>query len=231
MSQAKGAFWHWPSAELLRWTFLVGLPVSAWFIFVYGGAWCLTSVRTDRVRVHMDWELGIPFWPACVLVYESIFVTFAMPPFVMRTPRELQALGWSLGGVILVAGVGFLLFPAETAYEAVQSDLGFWTWPVQTAMVLNLGTYNMAPSLHVALSVACLAMFTRYASRRGMMALWLWAGAIAASTLLLHQHHVIDVVTGWALGWLGARLIFDRLSPALTETRPPNPIADPAPPV
>jgi membrane-associated phospholipid phosphatase len=30
--------------------------------------------------------------------------------------------------------------------------------------------------------------------------LWLWAAAIAASTVLTHQHHIIDAVTGWALG-------------------------------
>src|SRR4051794_37799653 len=49
MSQAKVAFWHWPSAELWRGTVLVGLLVAAWFAFVYGGAWYLTSMRTERV--------------------------------------------------------------------------------------------------------------------------------------------------------------------------------------
>jgi membrane-associated phospholipid phosphatase len=226
MSQRNVAFWRWPSAEMRRWTALVGAPVAAWFGFVYGGAWYVTSLRTDRVAVHMDWELDIPLWPAVVLVYESIFVAFAMPPFVMRTPRELQALGWTLSVVILVAGVGFLLFPAELAFAPIDADLGFWTLPVQTALLLNLATYNLAPSLHVALSVACIAMYTSYAERRGTIALWLWACAIAASTMLLHQHHVVDVVTGWTLGWLGKRLIFERWSRPLPETPHPNPNVD-----
>jgi membrane-associated phospholipid phosphatase len=179
----------------------------------------------------MDWELGIPFWPASVILYESIYVAFAMPPFVMRTPREMQALGWTLGIVILVGGVSFLLFPAEAAFERIDADLGFWTWPVQMALTLNLGSYNMAPSLHVALSVACIAMFTTYAGRLGRVILWLWAGAIAASTMLLHQHHVIDIVTGWTLGWLSKRFIFDRWSHTLSETPRPSPAADPVRPV
>jgi len=39
----------------------------------------------------------------------------------------------------------------------------------------------------------------------------LWAAALAASTLLLHQHHVLDVVAGWFLGISGKRLVFDSL--------------------
>ena len=32
---------------------------------------------------------------------------------------------------------------------------------------------------------------------------WAWATVIVASTLLLHQHHVLDVATGWPLGLAG----------------------------
>jgi membrane-associated phospholipid phosphatase len=227
MSPEREPFWRWPSAEMWRWTFVVGARFSLWFALIYAGAWYITDLRTLRVPVHMEWEQNIPFWPASVIVYESMLIIFATPPFILRTPRELQSLGLTLSVVVLIAGIGFLLFPAESGYAPIPEDLGIWTWPVQTAMTLNLRTYNMAPSLHVALSVTCVAANANHARATGKTLLWLWALAIALSTLLLHQHHVVDVVTGWLLGWLGKRFIHDRWSQAPTETSPPSLAADP----
>jgi membrane-associated phospholipid phosphatase len=67
--------------------------------------------------------------------------------------------------------------------------------------------YNMVPSLHVALSVCCVAIFVRRATAFGRVLLWSWAAAIALSTLLTHQHHVIDAVTGWLLGLAVSRSV------------------------
>jgi membrane-associated phospholipid phosphatase len=53
-------------------------------------------------------------------------------------------------------------------------------------------------------------VYARRAGLPGKMLLWLWAGVIAASTLLLHQHYLLDVLTGAALGWAGARAVYDR---------------------
>jgi membrane-associated phospholipid phosphatase len=39
---------------------------------------------------------------------------------------------------------------------------------------------------------------------------WLWAAAIAVSTLFTHQHYVADVVTGGALGLLVASKVIPR---------------------
>ena len=52
-----------------------------------------------------------------------------------------------------------------------------------------------------------------YAPRAGVgggVIVWGWAGVVAASTLLTHQHHVADVLAGWLLGVAGKRLIYDR---------------------
>jgi membrane-associated phospholipid phosphatase len=68
--------------------------------------------------------------------------------------------------------------------------------------------YNMVPPLHVALSVCCIAAFVRRASQPGSTLLWIWAAAIALSTLLTHQHHVVDAISGWSVG-----IVTDRATP------------------
>ncbi|MEQ1693059.1 MAG: phosphatase PAP2 family protein, partial [Gemmatimonas sp.] len=67
---------------------------------------------------------------------------------------------------------------------------------------------NMLPSLHVAYSLTTALAFGHLAhrQRRGwvVQGIWItWALAIAASTVFLRQHHVLDVVGGFALGAAG----------------------------
>jgi len=50
-------------------------------------------------------------------------------------------------------------------------------------------------------------------------ALWSWAAMIAASTVLIHQHHVLDVATGWLLALICVRKIFFRMENLLPHGR------------
>ncbi|MBI3823093.1 MAG: hypothetical protein HY289_10500 [Planctomycetes bacterium] len=205
-------FWRRPDAATFRTVALWTALVSVWFALIFGGTSYITSLHSHRVRIHFDWELAIPLWPWTVLVYESIFLIFAMIPFVARSPTEARALGLTLAAQTLIAGVAFLLLPATTMYDPMPDDLGVWTTPVRIAMALNLGPDgNMAPSLHVVLGATCLLVFADHAGPRVKICLYLWAASLAASTLLLHQHHVVDVVSGGLLTCAGKRLIFDRL--------------------
>jgi hypothetical protein len=131
----------------------------------------------------------------------SIYVLFLAGPFIIRERREFTALILGLAISILLGGIGFLLLPARAAFPP-PGELGVWTGLFHLADRLNLD-HNMVPSLHVALSVACVAAFSRRANKPGRFALWWWAAGISASTLLTHQHHVLDVVIGWVVGVVG----------------------------
>ena len=39
-----------------------------------------------------------------------------------------------------------------------------------------------------------------------------WGGAIVASTLLVHQHYMLDVATGFMLGWGAVRLVYQPMT-------------------
>jgi len=207
MTPRREPFMAWPTWDCLGYTLRLAAALAAWWVVVYHGADYWTGVRARRVRIHLDAELAMPFVPAFILAYLSLDLVFMLAPFVLRTRRDLQALALTLASVTAVAGLGFLLVPAEPAFSV--QDAGAWSGLFEVSRMMAL-RYNMVPSLHVALSCVCLAA---YASRRsGVVRLFLgvWGAAIALTTLLTHQHHVIDVITGLILAWAGKVFIYDR---------------------
>lgn len=202
----------WPDWGHLRYFAILGAVQSIWFWIIYAGADYLTEQRALRVRVHFSAELAIPFQPQWVVVYMSIYLLFLAAPFILRTRQELRGLTVSLAAVIFCAGVGFLLIPAESAFPPYQI-LGRFSALFKFADSLNLH-YNMLPSLHVALAVGCVAAFSTRAGACGKSAFWIWAIAISVSTVFTHQHHILDVVSGFVLAAIAHVAIFRRLANA-----------------
>jgi membrane-associated phospholipid phosphatase len=180
--------------------------VTGWFGIVYTGANWLTAHRATRMRIHLDAELLIPLVPALTIIYMSIYLLFAAVPFVLRNRAEIKVLAATQTIAILLAGIAFLLIPARLAYATPpNSDLGRWKEIFRFADRLNLD-YNLVPSLHVALSIVCVQLFATHANISGKILLHAWGFLIAASTVFTHQHHLLDVVTGYLLAFGTARL-------------------------
>jgi membrane-associated phospholipid phosphatase len=220
----RDPFLAWPGWAHLRYAAWLSLANAAWFTVVYGGADYLTGRRSLRVPVHLAWELRIPLVPAMTAVYMSIYLLFLAAPFCLRTRRQFRAAVGTLACITLCGGIGFLLFPAELAFPPPPAAaLGAWAGLYHFADELNL-TYNLVPSLHVALSVACVAFLAQQAPAAGKAALWSWAVLIAASTVLIHQHHLLDVATGWLLAIVCVRLVYHRLALSPEAPEPAGPV-------
>jgi membrane-associated phospholipid phosphatase len=198
-------FLKWPGWNHIKFAILVSLVGIIWFLIVYGGCNAITAHRDTRVRIHFDWELHIPLIPAMTLCYMSIYALFIAAPFIIRERKEFLRLSFRLNAAILIAGILFLLIPGRLAFPPAQ-NLGAFEALFRFADQLNLD-YNLFPSLHVALSVICTATFVSRALPFTRIALWLWAIAISLSTVLTHQHHVLDVVGGWLLAVVLKRLL------------------------
>ena len=127
-------------------------------------------------------------------------------PFVLRSKQELHAMAMSLTTVIGFAAVIFLVAPTEPAYGPLPNHYPL-DWLHESAKMLAL-RHNLAPSLHVAMSWLVLRALATKAPPVIALSLYGWAGAIALATLLTHQHHVIDVVTGCLLTELVYRLMY-----------------------
>jgi hypothetical protein len=200
-----------PSWAHLRHFVVLWALVGSEFALVFIGADFITAHRHTRLHIYLSGELAIPFIPSMVVAYMSIYLIFLPAPFVLRSRPELDALAAALMKVIAIAGVAFLAIPAElgfapTPVEIAHLDpllahrwgalLGFADW-------LNLD-YDLIPSLHVALFVTCAGVYALRAGPRVRTLLGTWGIIVTASTVLTHQHQLIDAATGVALGAWGA---------------------------
>ncbi|HKR66820.1 MAG TPA: phosphatase PAP2 family protein [Thermoanaerobaculia bacterium] len=187
-------FVAWPGWRHLRYAALWMLLVNVLFVVVYFGTDTITARRAHHLHLFAAPELAIPLWAPAIVVYDSLYFLFLLAPFVLRTRDAFRALAWSAAATIVIAGVCFLLFPAELGFAPPSVD-GSFRALFNASDRLNLD-YNLVPSLHVALAVLCLLAFWPAASMVTRVALALWGVSLAASTLLTHQHHALDVATG-----------------------------------
>ena len=69
MSPRRRPLLAWPGWGLLGYALVLATAVALWWMLVYHGADHLTGLRPQRVRIHLDAELAMPFVPAFILAY------------------------------------------------------------------------------------------------------------------------------------------------------------------
>ncbi|MDR2625528.1 MAG: phosphatase PAP2 family protein [Zoogloeaceae bacterium] len=185
-------------------TFLVwGFWVGVVFFSVYPAANWLASRQTRQYVLFADWELGIPFVPQWIWAYLSMYLLFFLPLFFLRPPA-MRRLAKLLMCSTLIAGLVFLLFPAPIGFSRILPE----TEPYRGmfALLFDLDRpYNTVPSLHVCYSAAIAAFLFREGNKAMRVLMVFWLSLIVCSTMLTHQHHVADVLTGLLLPWLVSR--------------------------
>lgn len=204
----------WPGGRHLLLAARQAAAFTLLFVVVYGGADWLTGLHDVRVPVHLAAELRIPLVPAAVWAYMSVYALPALVPFALRNPRELLEFVADLRWMLGLAGLGFLLIPAEAAWPTVAVP-GATGAVLAFADRLNLD-HDLVPSLHVALAVAAAQVVAPRLRPSGAVAVWAWAVLVAVSTVLTHQHHLLDVASG---------VVVARATPALrrrVRTRSPS---------
>lgn len=194
--------WTWPGREQWVVFAVCALLIQVLWFVVYGGCSWLTAHRESRVSLATPLDTHIPFVPWAAAVYLSLGPMVWLAPLVLRTRAELVRLAAALAWLIVVSGVGFLFLPAdapvrpESRTDRGGAIMGF-------ADRVNLD-HNLCPSLHVGMAVVCALAYSRMGSPRRAWFWWMWAAAIAAATLLIREHYVVDVVAGVAVGLLVA---------------------------
>lgn len=191
-ASSRGAVWK----TYALWAGWVGVA----FFTVYPTCNWITASR-DTFNLYGEWELSAPFIPEFIWIYMSFYILFILPPLFLNE-SGLRALGKQLTQGSLLAGVIFLALPAKLGFiRTIPEDprLG-----AIFSAIFNLDRpHNLVPSLHVVFS-ALLLWSLRDVLRASVAKLFcdFWLAAICLSTVLVHQHHVLDVITGLLLSWL-----------------------------
>jgi membrane-associated phospholipid phosphatase len=187
------------------WAMWVGVA----FFLVYPTCNWLTSLRGEYFSLYFPGELNVPFVPELILIYLSMYVLFAMPPFFLQA-AELTALGKQLIAGTLLSGLIFMLLPARLGFVRQVPEGGFFG-PLYSNMFAVDMPHNMVPSLHVVFSALILLALAGATTSESRKFFWYgWLFVICTSTMLVHQHHLIDVITGLALAFLLRKRIVKR---------------------
>ena len=173
------------------WASWVGLT----FIVVYPTCNWLTANRETTYPLYIDAELGIPFVPGFFWIYMSLYLLFLMPPFFLNI-NQLKRLGQQIILATLFSGIIFLLFPAELGFNRITPENEFYASLYSGMFYIDL-PHNLVPSLHIIFSaLILLSLLDAKGSTAQKVIWWSWLILISLSTLLVHQHHILDIITG-----------------------------------
>jgi membrane-associated phospholipid phosphatase len=192
-------------AEALYYLRVVATQIAL-FAVVYGGCNWLTAHRSGVGHYYFAWELDIPLMPRMIWLYHSIIILFLMPMFVF-TREQVTAIGRAFAAVTVAGGACFLLFPGVAGFARPD----YANEPGLQALAFRIlyhadNIHNVMPSLHVAYCTLVILSLQRQLQGRVRWLFWAWLLAIVTSTVLVHQHHLIDLPTGALLGYAGYRL-------------------------
>jgi membrane-associated phospholipid phosphatase len=195
----------WPNTRKVVLFAGLSLALFVEFLLVYFPLNAFAASGRKLVRLYFDWELSIPFVPGMIYFYFSLNALTGLSLFRLDE-RGLRRYALAVGAAILFSGIFFLLFPAQ---------LGFpWPKPVPghefffEALYSVDKPHNLFPSLHITLSALSVRVMAESASRFFVGTLLAWLLLIGASVLLVHQHHVLDVLGGLVLAELCYRKFY-----------------------
>ncbi len=192
--------------ERLVWiVFLGGL-----FFILYGAANQYALLTAPHPSLFMDWETDIPFVPMFIVPYMSSDILFCIAFLLPYTRFGLRVLAARVLSIILLSVLLFVLLPLQFGFEKPEiTEFEF----LFTLLKADL-PFNQLPSLHISFAIILWSsMRKKIPSQiaRGLLAGWLWL--IVLATLLVYQHHFIDIPTGILTG-----LIVIYLIPANTQS-------------
>ena len=178
------------SREALIYAAFVGLV----FCIFYGGASFLSSKLQTSKAFIFSWEKDIPFCPGWSLVYLTVTPLVWLALFIFKQMSELKQMGKAIMIQVIIGAFFFLLWPLPP-FDSPLEVSGWAGIPYRFADELNLN-FNKFPSLHVALSFTSAYFYGRATGLIYSVIFYIWAILIALSTLMIHEHYVVDVIGG-----------------------------------
>ena len=140
----------------------------------------------------------------------SLNILFLLAAFIIHTAEGVKAYCLSLVGTLIMASIVFVLFPGDLGFERVSSVAGYEALFKSIHEIDN--PFNLFPLLHVTYStLSALAMIDHSKSSFFKYFMFFWIVLISLSLVLVHQHHIFDIVSGFFLAWIGYRFIYKKI--------------------
>jgi protein-tyrosine phosphatase/membrane-associated phospholipid phosphatase len=170
---------------------------SVYFCVVYSSTNWIAAHRTDVGSWYFPWEMDIPFVPLMIIPYMSIDFFFFGAPFLCDSRAEMRTLARRILLGITIAGVFFLVMPLKLAYP--RPVVTGWLGAIYNPFLANDAPYNLFPSLHITLRTILARHYVRHTRGLVRWAARIWFSLIGFSTVLTHQHQLVDVAGGFIL--------------------------------
>ena len=165
----------------------------------------LTDGFDDRAQMYFQWELDIPLIPCFILLYTSFYFLLLLGFWACKTKVDLQNLSVQMVVCAIIAAFVFVASPGELGYDRSE-DTGLFRPIYDLLFSLDKPT-NLYPSLHIAFSyLATWSVLGQTRSAIFKLLFLIWFVGICCSVVLVHQHHLFDIVTGLALGMVARKV-------------------------
>lgn len=154
----------------------------------------IASTNTSSVCTLLDIDYNFPYLPYFYFIYYSVVI---FPFFILKSSIAINAISrWkcqSISGIILSFIIHYM-FPTLNCYHIDTQNL------FEKITNILVGRYNMAPSLHVIMTTITAYTLLRFTKMNKLLVV-IYSLLLCASTLFTHQHGVIDIFTGAAIGF------------------------------
>jgi membrane-associated phospholipid phosphatase len=160
------------------------------------------TLSLEPVGITTAFDHAIVLSPVWIVAYAMIYPAAILPVFVVKDPLVFRRVMMAYIGLELIAMLLFIICPVHMTIrppiDAIQGT-DFFSWGLRFCFWADHPTCCF-PSLHVATAVlsalSCWRVDRRIGLGAGIVAL-----LISASTLLIKQHFVYDVIAGGGLAF------------------------------
>jgi membrane-associated phospholipid phosphatase len=160
---------------------------------------------------------AIPVVPEFVIPYVSLnpYVYATLIILLLLRTRIFQSTALAMLGAWLVSYL-FYYFLQSEMIRPVLTGTDVFTQMIR-AVYAGDNPYNCFPSLHTSISTIMAVAWYRFDRRAGIAA-GVWTALIVASTVLIKQHYLADVLGGlivaFAAAWVAGKLVPQRAKDA-----------------
>lgn len=183
---------------LFRWRFICLFICWGAFYGIYSLSGDYAASLDDVPSFYFPFEKAIPFLSCTIYPYMSSGLFFIYVFFICRTRKELSVLSKRILFVTAVSGICFVLFPMKQSFTRPDTANLLFTFLDRCDT-----PFNQAPSLHVSYAFI---FWSAVGSSRFKRLLRGWLCLMVVSTLTVYQHHLMDVVSAFALGCVASFL-------------------------